>query len=413
MALTDLPDWIDEQSRPPTVWFVKRLQANDTLATGSHQAGPYLPKEFLFAVFPGLADPTATNPRVEFDTYIDSQGGHRRVRAIWYNNELRGGTRNETRITGYGGAESDLLDPESTGAVAVLAFNLEEQPLPSCHAWVCRNDTESDLVEAAVGRVDPLKPIVWVSAGTPDPNRFRQINRHSLRSTQLNATIDDDPGMAPAIGPQMPTIETLVRRSSALQLLSGQSVDIRLLRRHETLLDLFDRAEDETYGNRVKSGFPDLRAMLELSDRVRRGRQSRSADALAFQLRDLLEEELLASEVNFSFRPALVSPRPPDFVFPSLAAYNDNGRRRSTVASLYVEQAVRDRWEPIAAENKGEVANVLTLQRGVSETQFEEMSAAGLTLIAPARLHDTYPGGIRGHIKSLESFLADVRHLNP
>jgi hypothetical protein len=219
--------------------------------------------------------------------------------------------------------------------------------------------------------------------------------------------------MAPAIGLQMPTIETLVRRSSALQPLSGQPVDIRLLRRHETLLDLFDRAEEETYGNRVRSGFPDLRAMLELSDRVRRGRQSRSADALAFQLRDLLEEELLASEVNFSFRPAMVSPRPPDFVFPSLAAFNDNGRHRSTVASLYVEQAVRDRWEPIAAENKGEVANVLTLQRGVSETQFEEMSAAGLTLIAPARLHDTYPGGIRGHIKSLESFLADVRHLNP
>lgn len=410
MALTDLPDWIDEHSRPPCVWFVKRLQANDTLATGSHQAGPYLPKEFLFAVFTELEDRSAHNPRVEFDIYVDSQGGHRRVRAIWYNNELRGKTRNETRITGFGGAASDLLDPESTGAIAVLAFNLEEQPAPSCHVWVCRDDTESDLIEGIVGEVDPTRPIVWVAAGTPEPENFMLRRGRTAAPRHIVSTPNPTaptPQSAPA--PQMPTVETLVRRSQVAQPLNGQSVDIRLLRRHEALIDLFEIAEEEAYAERVRAGFPDLRTMLELADRLRKARQSRGDDALAFQMRDLLEEEGLSNGTDFVLRPDLDEARPPDLVFPTLDRY----ARGDRAASLYIEQSIRDRWRPITT-GSGDAGrrNVLTIQRGVSEAQFAEMSAAGLSLIVPMRLHDTYPGSIRNQLRSVESFLADVRHLS-
>ena len=43
----NLVDWLEEQSLPSRVWFVKRLSANDTLASGGHQAGPYIPKDFF------------------------------------------------------------------------------------------------------------------------------------------------------------------------------------------------------------------------------------------------------------------------------------------------------------------------------------------------------------------------------
>ncbi len=52
MALADLTDWLDAYDRPGFVWFIKRLSANDTLATNAHQAGPYVPKSFLFRHFP-------------------------------------------------------------------------------------------------------------------------------------------------------------------------------------------------------------------------------------------------------------------------------------------------------------------------------------------------------------------------
>jgi hypothetical protein len=55
MAVADLTDWLDEFSVPEFLWFVKRLSGNDTLATHAHQAGPYIPKEFLFRVFPVIS----------------------------------------------------------------------------------------------------------------------------------------------------------------------------------------------------------------------------------------------------------------------------------------------------------------------------------------------------------------------
>ena len=126
MALTDLTDWMNEYGRPSHIWYAKRLAANDTRATKAHQAGPYIPKEFLFQVFPSLHQPTTKNPDHRFDLYIDSHADHQRARAIWYNNRLTDdGTRNETRLTGFGGEKSALLDPDSTGALVVMAFVLD------------------------------------------------------------------------------------------------------------------------------------------------------------------------------------------------------------------------------------------------------------------------------------------------
>ena len=53
MALADLTDWLDEQSRGESLCYAKRLSANDTLANNTHQAGPYIPKYVLFQIFPG------------------------------------------------------------------------------------------------------------------------------------------------------------------------------------------------------------------------------------------------------------------------------------------------------------------------------------------------------------------------
>lgn len=54
MPVGDLVEWMEEHSAPHFTSYVKRLSGNDTLANGSHQAGPYIPRDFLFAVFPAL-----------------------------------------------------------------------------------------------------------------------------------------------------------------------------------------------------------------------------------------------------------------------------------------------------------------------------------------------------------------------
>ena len=84
-----LADWLDEHDRAGFVWYVKRLAANDTLATHAHQAGPYIPKSFLFTAFPALNTVEIKNPDVRFDLYVDSHGDRRNVRAIYYNTKPR------------------------------------------------------------------------------------------------------------------------------------------------------------------------------------------------------------------------------------------------------------------------------------------------------------------------------------
>ena len=152
----DLQEWLDDHSGHGVHWYSKRLSGNDMLANATHQAGPYLPKQFLFGLFPGLKKPEKLNPDARFDLYIGSHNDHRRVRAVWYNNKLHSGTRNEIRVTGLGGSASALLDPENTGALVLFAF-LESTPSkePVCNVWVCRDETEENLIEDRIGPVEP------------------------------------------------------------------------------------------------------------------------------------------------------------------------------------------------------------------------------------------------------------------
>lgn len=81
--------------------YAKILSANDTGATGAHQAGILVPKADarLLAFFPAL-DASIMNP----DAWIhceDASGEIWEMRYVYYNNKLHvsNGTRNEYRIT--------------------------------------------------------------------------------------------------------------------------------------------------------------------------------------------------------------------------------------------------------------------------------------------------------------------------
>ena len=77
----------------------KKLSANDVGITGGHQAGILIPKkEELRSFFPVL-DEDGVNPRAKM-LFLDEYGKYWEFSFIYYNNKLRGGTRNEYRLTG-------------------------------------------------------------------------------------------------------------------------------------------------------------------------------------------------------------------------------------------------------------------------------------------------------------------------
>lgn len=77
----------------------KVLSRNDLGLTGTHQAGMLIPKQIDFLSFFPELNPVEVNPRVRLS--MESPDGICwEFNFIYYNNKLRGGTRNEYRLTG-------------------------------------------------------------------------------------------------------------------------------------------------------------------------------------------------------------------------------------------------------------------------------------------------------------------------
>lgn len=407
MALADVTDWMDQFGTPGHVWYAKRLAANDTLANQSHQAGPYIPKEFLFEVFPALLRTTDENTDQRFDLYIDSHADHRVVRAIWYNNRVsRGGTRNETRLTGFGGQNSALLDPDSTGALAVFAFVMDSGTATECHVWVCRDGTEEDLFEERLGPIEPKQFVIWRPGTVPEADLFGQP---SAAQTSCRLTAEQMPS---AWLTKFPSGEEIIRKTLELRPPIGMNADVRLLRRRQCEYEMFRSVEEAIYLPRMREGFQSLDSFLSLAQTVLQSRKSRSGNSLELHAREIMKEEGLTA-TDFTHRPVIENGKRPDFIFPSVAAYENSQFPANRLRMLAAKTTCKDRWRQVINEaDRIKLKHLLTLQEGVSEGQFREMREAGVQLVVPAGIHEAYPDAVRPHLVSFESFLGDVRLLN-
>lgn len=406
MAVTDLSDWLDDYANPNTVWYVKRLSGNDTLANRSHQAGPYIAREFLFQVFPSINRTDNKNPHVWFDLYIDSNADHRRVRAVYYNNALFGGTRNETRLTNFGGQSSALLDPDSTGALAVFAFRLDDAGVAiDCHVWVCQHETEEDLVEDRVGSVEPGKFVVW--------SPLQTTATQSLLMTPAHTSCWLEPADMPSEWlVNFPAAAEIVRKSVELRPLPSRPPDQRLIKRRECEFELFRSVEQAVELPHIHAGFTTVDDFVSRAQTILQRRRKRAGQSLELHAREIFIEERLVESEHFSYQPISEGSKRPDFLFPSQAAYQDASFPASRLRMLAVKTTCKDRWRQILTEaDRIPNKHLLTLQEGVSESQFREMVSAGIRLVVPAQLVESFPVAVRPHLQTLESFIGDVRLL--
>jgi len=412
MALADLTDWLDDFTGPSIVWYVKRLSGNDTLANGSHQAGPYIPRSFLFDIFPAINRTDIKNPDLRFDVYIDSHADHRTARAIYYNNKFHEnpkGGRNEARITGFGGGSSALLDPESTGALTVFAFVLDDTGAArECHVWVCRHETEEDLVEDRIGPVEPGKWAIW------SPDRAAQPSLFQPQATP-RASCWLDPGeIPPSWLTRFPTGAEIIRKAVELRGDTALDPDHRLIRRRDCEFEIFRSVEEAVELPGIRAGFTAIDDFISRAQSILQRRKSRSGRSLELHAREILIEERLREDLDFAHGPESDPGRRPDFLFPSQTAYRNPAFPSAQLRMLAVKTTCKDRWRQILNEaDRIPVKHLLTLQEGVSEGQFREMTEAGVQLVVPVPLVSSFPKSVQPHLQSFESFIGDVRLLAP
>jgi hypothetical protein len=407
MAIADLSDWMDEFGRPGYIWYAKRLSGNDTLANKAHQAGPYMPKELLFEIAPQTKRREVLNPDVWFELFVDSNPEVRLIRGVWYNGKYHGKTRDEARLTNFGGQQSILLDPDSTGALAVFVFSLatETQPL-TCHAWLCGGEgTEADLVEERLGPVEPKLPVIW-RPGVDEP----QAELFSTVPAGRRSCWMEPKDIPPEWLTAFPTGRQIIERTIAMRPPSVLNADVRLLRRRKCEFEIFRSIEEASWMPKITDGFSSIDGFLGLANTILQSRKSRSGKSLEYHTIAILEEEGFAPGTSFEHNPTIERGKRPDFLFPNMRAYEDPEYPGGRLRMLAAKTTCKDRWRQILNEaDRIPVKHLLTLQEGVSEGQFNEMTEAGVRLVVPLGLHKAYPETVRPHLITLESFIGDLR----
>jgi len=395
-----LDEWMDLVSDDGWQWYVKFLAGNDTLLTKANQAGPYIPKAFAFDVFPSIARPDEKNPRATVTALIDSHGDERRPSLIWYNSK----TRNECHFTGWGGKASKLLDPDNTGALTIFAFfRREGNDAEICRIWIARDLEEEEAILGRVGPVEPGRGITF-QAGV---HLLRDHRAEELpRDSSCTLTPDEIPKEWLY---SWPSVATVVRLAiDRLPSSQKNPPDRRLLRRHDCETTIFYSIESAAVLPRVKEGFGSIKLFTDLANTVLNRRKKRHGASLELHAKAIFDEEGLTHSHDEESEHG----KRPDFLFPSAAAYKNVQWPVTRLRMLAVKTTCKDRWRQVIDEaERLPTKYLLTLQQGVSPTQYAQMNAAGIVLVVPKPIHENYHEDIRPGLWSLEQFISSTREV--
>ncbi|TWC00780.1 restriction endonuclease EcoRII [Bradyrhizobium macuxiense] len=398
MAGKDVDDWIVENKKKSAYWIGKRLSSNDTGLTGNHQYGPLIVKTALFRLFPKLSaiEPSVTEDH--FSLEIDSHAHSSYARAVWYK------SKNEGRFTNLGGTRSPLLDPENTGGLAVFAFRLDPSgKVLEGRAWVCRSPSEEDRFEALIGPVEPREFVIWENAEVS----YAHLGRSETQST---CWLDYDEIPREWLQ-KFPTGQQILTKVIERRAAKG-TPDQLLMQRRKCEYEMFQSIEEATFLPKLTPGFKSVSSFTALAQSILQSRKSRAGNSLELHARQIFEESGLRSGQQYSHKPKIDGN--PDFIFPSAAAYSDLHFPTASLRMLAAKTTCKDRWRQVTKEAKRLTErHLLTLQVGVTESQFAEMSEAGVRLVVPTELHKAYPAKVRTKLISLESFIKGITKLKP
>lgn len=379
--------------------YIKRLSANDTGASGGHQVGVYFSNEFLASVFPSIDTKNVENPSVNLKSLIVSPLPQfsSAVRAIYYNGKFFGKTRNEKRITRWGGKQSPIQNVDLTGAAVVFAFDQSTgKDASRLEVWVCTSLAEEAELETFVGEVVPGEPMYGQASMLLQGvgNRY-----DTAKVAEVPAEWAND----------FPTGLELVTYVSENLKSYNDDPDKLLIKRRDAEYLLFKKIEENLFLQTITDGFKNMDEFMATANSVSNRRKSRAGRSLELHLETIFTEN---GVTNFSTQANTEGNKKPDFIFPTIDCYRDTSFPESGLRMLAVKTTCKDRWRQILNEaNRIKIKHLFTMQQGVSENQFQEMKDAGVKLVVPKPLHDNYPKSIRGELLSLSEFISELKSI--
>ena len=240
-AKEKLQPLLDVLDAEEVVVFGKRLSANDTGASGAHQAGVYVPNDIAFTLCPRLKR-EGCNPDVEFESTVLSHDVTRRNRLTWYNQ----GSRNECRITRWADERQrhSVLQRDMTGALVIILFRMERNEIGHTWVWFCSTPDEEDLLEERFGVVDPGR---FLFDGKFDQTTDK---RRLVGTTQCAKLLSEIPEPWLKCFPEG---KAIVERTHALFSGSRFSADDRIIARRNCEFEIFRMIEEKQNKGKKKN----------------------------------------------------------------------------------------------------------------------------------------------------------------
>lgn len=368
-------------------FFFKYISANEVGATGSHQAGFYMPRDSwkLFFKEPGVKE---TNSEAWIKIKWN-MGQETESRFVWYGR----GTRSEYRLTnGF-----QFLNENNAGDVLILSKQSDER----FEGFILASDVEIDDFFAAFGLTSEDSGTVQSPHHADDADLepkleawIRNFAGEFPPSDVISAQARDE------VKPR------LVHGSDPARLERGIDLDSLLLRWVESELRLFRFIENHKYKDSLS--FDSVDDFVQKALSILNRRKSRAG----YSLENHLGEIFRWRGIRFAAQQVTEENKRPDFIFPGAAEYQDPSFPAANLRMLAVKTTCKDRWRQILSEaDRIPRKHLFTLQQGISSNQLDEMEKHGVILVVPEKYKSTFPAGFQDKILTLRGFLTELAQL--
>lgn len=247
-----------------------------------------------------------------------------------------------------------------------------------------------------------------------EQSRIEFASRFILESIGIRVETSDDnylDTMLDRFAGKFPTtrVFSAYARSTLPEINPTDDPDLVLMAWMEREEILFRTLERYLIADRLSQGFSgeasscdvDVDGFLSFSLSVQNRRKSRVGLALENHVETLFQ----ANDVQYARTAKTENKSKPDFLFPSLAAYQNPSFDPLKLTMLGVKSTCKDRWRQVLAEaDRIETKHLLTLEAAISTQQTDEMSARKVQLVLPKGLHPTYTQTQQNGLMDVQSF---------
>ncbi len=367
--------------------FSKFITANDTGATGGHQAGFHIHKHSweLFFDKPGEKGKNKDifiKIKWQNDFETDS-------RFIYYGV----GTRNEYRLTRFGRG-FPFLEENNIGDLLVIAK--KEDKYYEAFVLSSDDDIEEFFNAFGISSTETNQILPKSTVLTAEEKLLVLFNQFIGK-----LTVDFPPTIELATGARNIFFEAFKLPKDVVL----SKPDSEILNWIATEFDLFKAIENDRYGEIIRNPFPTVDELIKTANTILNRRKSRAGKSLEHHLSEVFN----IWELSYTSQAITEQNKKPDFIFPNIDTYFSEPVGSNKLVFLGAKTTCKDRWRQVVGEaDRIPQKHLFTLQQGISANQLKEMKSAGVTLVVPKPYLTSFPKDYREDIWTLDKFVRYV-----